>query len=50
MTEILDYVRTWLDHRVWQTRVPGAQVAIARHGEVVLSERSASRIPPPRRR
>jgi D-alanyl-D-alanine carboxypeptidase len=38
MTEILDYVRTWLDHRVWQTRVPGAQVAIARHGEVVLSE------------
>jgi D-alanyl-D-alanine carboxypeptidase len=38
MTEILDYVRTWLDLRVWQTRVPGAQVAIARHGEVVLSE------------
>ncbi|KZC95920.1 serine hydrolase domain-containing protein [Clavibacter tessellarius] len=38
MTEILEYVRTWLDHRVWQARVPGAQVAIARHGEVVLSE------------
>ncbi|WP_317232444.1 serine hydrolase domain-containing protein [Clavibacter capsici] len=38
MTEILDYVRTWLDLRVWQTRVPGAQVAIARHGQVVLSE------------
>ncbi|MFT2708114.1 serine hydrolase domain-containing protein [Clavibacter zhangzhiyongii] len=38
MTEILEYVRTWLDLRVWQTRVPGAQVAIARHGEVVLSE------------
>ncbi|PPF55414.1 penicillin-binding protein [Clavibacter michiganensis] len=38
MSDILEYVRTWLDHRVWQTRVPGAQVAVARHGEVVLSE------------
>jgi D-alanyl-D-alanine carboxypeptidase len=38
MTDILDYVSTWLDHRVWQTRVPGAQVAVARHGELVLSE------------
>ncbi|WP_317229996.1 serine hydrolase domain-containing protein [Clavibacter sp. MX14-G9D] len=38
MSDILEYVRTWLDHRVWQTRVPGAQVAVARHGELVLSE------------
>jgi D-alanyl-D-alanine carboxypeptidase len=38
MSDILEYVRTWLGLRVWQTRVPGAQVAIARHGEVVLSE------------
>lgn len=24
----LDYVKSWLDYRVWRTRVPGAQIAI----------------------
>ncbi|WP_051267613.1 serine hydrolase domain-containing protein [Nakamurella lactea] len=28
LTASLEYVRSWLEYRVWRTRVPGAQVAI----------------------
>lgn len=33
LTAALDYIRSWLDYRVWRTRVPGAQVAIWFGGE-----------------
>ncbi|GAA3695898.1 hypothetical protein GCM10022204_09700 [Microlunatus aurantiacus] len=37
LTETLETIDRWVAYRVWHSRLPGAQVAIGRHGRIELS-------------